>query len=81
MPDKYIAEMVMDRIAASKVYLKEKYTDMAPLTYYRQGKEQVPMHEYTRKNLEKLLVMLAKKGEKKTFAYIRNRFLKQVKQS
>ena len=27
MPDKYIAEMIMDRIAASKVYMGGEYTD------------------------------------------------------
>ena len=31
MPDKYVVEMFMDRIAASKVYQKEKYTDRSPL--------------------------------------------------
>ena len=75
MPVRYVIEMFMDRIAASKVYLGDAYTDSAPLAYYRQGKEQVPMHEYTRKNLERLLVMLAESGEKKTFAYIKHRFL------
>ena len=31
MPKKYIAEMVMDRIAASKVYMGKDYTDASPL--------------------------------------------------
>ena len=31
MPRRYVAEMVMDRIAASKVYLKDNYTDDAAL--------------------------------------------------
>ncbi len=77
MPNKYIAEMIMDRIAASKVYLGDAYTDSAPLEYYMQGTEEIPMHAYTRENLEKLLVMLKESGEKKTFHYIRRVFLKQ----
>lgn len=77
MPKKYIAEMIMDRIAASKVYLGENYTDRAPLEYYERGHEQVPMHEYTRRHLEHLLTMLAEQGEKKTFAYIKKHFLKK----
>lgn len=76
MPRRYIAEMVMDRIAASKVYLGEAYTDSSPLAYYRRGKRREPMHEYTRRNLEFLLCMLAERGEKKTFSYIKRRFLK-----
>ena len=30
MPDRYIAEMIMDRIAASKVYMGGEYTDRSP---------------------------------------------------
>lgn len=75
MPKKYIAEMLIDRIAAAKVYLGEAYTDAAPLNYYKLGRDPAPMHEFTRKNLEKLLKMLAEKGERYTFAYIKNIFL------
>lgn len=75
MPRKYIAEMVIDRIAASKVYLGKAYTDEAPLRYYQKGRDPAPMHEYTRKNLEMLLKMLAEKGEERTFSYIKNVFL------
>ena len=76
MPRRYIAEMVMDRIAACKVYLGDAYTDSSPLVYYQSRKEPAPMHEFTRKNLEFLLCMLAKKGEKRTFSYIKRKFLK-----
>lgn len=78
MPRRYIAEMVMDRIAACKVYMGEKYTDSSPLAYYKSRKEPAPMHEFTKKNLEFLLCMLAEKGEKKTFSYIKRRFLKKA---
>lgn len=77
MPDKYIAEMVMDRIAACKVYKGKDYTDSAPLAYFRHGAEQAPLHPYTRKKLDKFLAMLAEKGEKETFRYIREVFLKR----
>lgn len=75
MPRKYVVEMFMDRIAASKVYLKEDYTDAAPLAYYNKGKDLVPMHKKTKKLLEKLLYMLAKYGEEKTFRYIKKEVL------
>ena len=77
MPRKYIAEMIMDRIAACKTYQGTSYTQKSPLEYYRQGKDPAPLHEYTRKNLEMLLEMLAEKGETETFAYIKNVFLKK----
>lgn len=73
MPDPYIAEMFMDRVAASKVYNGSAYTDQDALTYYQKGAGRMEryLHPYTRKRLEKLLHMLAEKGEKETFAYIR----------
>ncbi len=79
MPDKYIAEMIMDRIAASKVYLGDKYTDDASLAYYYRGTDRAPLHPYTRKVLLELLEMLAREGEKETFRYIREEFLKKSK--
>lgn len=75
MPKRYIAEMVMDRIAACKVYWGKRYTDRGPLEYFLSGIEQVPMHEFTKKNLGFLLTMLAEKGEKETFRYIKQEFL------
>lgn len=77
MPAKYVAEMLMDRIAASKVYRGAAYTDLDPLRYFRAGKEVPVMHENTRKLLTRLLVMLAKYGEEKTFYYVKHKLLKK----
>lgn len=71
MPKKYVVEMFMDRIAASKVYKNKNYTDASPLEYYMSGKDVAPIHDDTRTLLEELLNMLAMKGEKSTFEYIR----------
>ncbi len=79
MPDRYIAEMIMDRIAACKTYQKDAYTDKSPLEYYLSGKDPAPLHPYTKKNLEYLLRMLAEKGEEKTFRYIKYVYLKKRK--
>ena len=76
MPDKYIIEMFMDRIAASKTYNKGKYTDDMPLKYYRKGNPDKYMEAHTRQLLEKLLVMLAEEGEEACFEYIRTRILR-----
>lgn len=81
MPDKYIAEMLMDRIAASKVYRGKQFTCKDPLAYYEQGRAHMEklLHPYTRKILEQMLTMYAEKGEKKTFRYIREGFLHKRK--
>ncbi len=79
MPDKYIAEMLIDRVSACKVYRKEKYTDKSPLEYYLSGKDPAPLHKKTKSMLEKYLNMLAKDGEQKTFAYIKRELKKSRK--
>lgn len=75
MPRKYVVEMFCDRIAASKVYLGKNYKDVSPLEYYEKGKHYYVMHEETAALLEKLLCMLAQKGEKETFSYIKNNII------
>ena len=71
MPLCYLVEMVMDRIAASKVYQGKDYTEASAWEYYCRGKDYLMMHPQTKHQLEYLLLMLKEKGEKKTFAYIR----------
>ena len=78
MPEKYVAEMLMDRIAASKVYKGDEYTDASPLEYFLGGIEKAPIHPETSALLERLLKMLAEKGEKETFAYVRRELLHKV---
>ena len=75
MPVKYVVEMFCDRVAASRNYNGDKYTDSFPLDYYNKGKTKYLLHEDTAALLEKLLTMLAEEGEDKTFAYIRREVL------
>lgn len=77
MPVRYVVEMFLDRIAASKVYKGKDYRDSDPLMYFNGGKGQYLMHKETEKLLEGLLKMLAGEGEAKTFAYIRMKVLKR----
>lgn len=79
MPEKYVVEMFMDRVAASKTYEKDNYTDSHPLMYYKSGNCDKLMHPETKALLEKLLIMLSKKGENDTFAYIRKEVLGRQK--
>lgn len=77
MPVKYVVEMFMDRIAASKTYKKDKYTDSSPLEYYNLTKDVIVIHPETRKLLETLLNMLAEQGEEAVFAYIKTEVLRK----
>ena len=72
MPVRYVVEMFLDRIAASKIYKGAEYRDTDPLAYFQGGQGQYLMHPETEALLEKLLRMLAEKGEKETFHYIRH---------
>ncbi|MCR4924065.1 MAG: DUF5662 family protein [Lachnospiraceae bacterium] len=77
MPDKYLAEMYVDRVAASKIYNKGKYKDDMPLKYFLKGKSRIVMEKSSKRMLEHLLRMLARDGEEKTEEYIRKRLLKK----
>ena len=76
MPRVFLVEMVMDRIAASKVYRGAAYTDADPLQYFETAHETVLMHEQTQRQLKFLLTMLKDEGEDKTFRFIREIVLK-----
>ncbi len=77
MPVKYVVEMFMDRIAAGKVYQGDKYTDACPLAYYERGLPIMILHPESKELLERMLRMLAERGEKETFAYIKKEILKK----
>ena len=77
MPRKYVAEMVMDRISASRNYLGDAYTNSQPLEYFMKSKEDLWfIHPQTKKELEALLRILNDHGEEKLLHYIKYRYLK-----
>ena len=61
MPIRYVAEMFIDRISASKNYQKEKYTDRSPIEYFEHGRGHY---------------LMAIKGEKATFSFVKYELLK-----
>ena len=77
MPVKFVAEMFCDRVAASKVYLKDAYTDASPWEYYDRGRDHYILHPETKELLEKMLLLLKDKGEDEAFAVIRKEILKK----
>ena len=76
MPRKYLVEMVMDRIAACRVYQGQAYTDASPLVYFDKSRDKELMHPELRRQLGHLLTMLRDRGEKETFRYLRRSVLK-----
>lgn len=76
IPPRYLAEMVMDRIAACKTYEGERYTDASPLAYLQRSRESHLLHPDSARKLAFLLTMLKERGEDETFAFIRNVVLK-----
>ena len=79
MPVKYVAEMFADRVAACKTYEKDRYTTMSPWRYYKKTKDYITIHPETRRLLERLLKMLAVRGEDEVYRYLR--YLIRVKKT
>ena len=76
MPIRYVCEMFIDLVSASKNYQKEKYTDKSALEYYEKSVDHYMIHPDTKAMLEYLLVMLSVKGEEYTYSYIKKEVLK-----
>jgi len=76
MPRRYVAEMIFDRVSASKVYRGEAYTEWDPYEYFLKGSEKAWfINEETKRQMAFLLKMWAEKGEDETIRYIRDVFL------
>lgn len=72
MPLKYLIEMFCDRVAASMIYLGDKYTDGAPLAYYESHRDENQFHEFTRNKLQMMLLILSEKGIDEYLQTIKN---------
>ena len=79
MPFQYVVEMFCDRVAASKNYRGEDYTDADAYNYYMKSKSHYIIHPETAKLLESLLKRLKDEGEEKTILYIRKNVLRNMK--
>lgn len=73
MPYRYVAEMFCDRVAASKIYQGKNFTEKHPIDYFMRSKATRLIHPETSDELELLLRMLEKDGEKRTFAFLKKR--------
>ncbi len=71
MPTNYVIEMFCDRVAASMIYQKEKYTDASALNYYLNGRHRIIIHPETDALIYHLLSYLAEHGLDETISYIK----------
>lgn len=71
MPTNYVIEMFCDRIAASQIYQKDKYTDESAYLYLMNGYPHIIMHENTLALLTALLCRVKDYGLDDTITYIR----------
>lgn len=78
MPARYLAEMICDRVAACKIYLKANYTDSSPLEYFEAKTDKEGMNRETCEQLRYFLTMLKDCGEKYTFNELK-KFVKAEK--
>jgi hypothetical protein len=75
MPKRYVAEMFCDRVAASRIYRGDAYTDADPYDYYIKGKQyghtNRMIHPETAAELEEMLRILKFDGEDAAISHIR----------
>ena len=77
IPPRFVVETFCDRVAASRTYKKEAYTDASPWEYYMGGHDHSNLHPDTERLLLGLLTMLKDEGEDAVFRYIRTEVLKK----
>lgn len=77
MPYRYVVESVCDRIAACKVYQKEKYTQASAFNYFCQSAERYYLHPKTRALLAEILQEVAENGEEATFCRLKKSLKKK----
>jgi hypothetical protein len=75
MPICYVVEMFCDRVAATKTYLKEDYTDNSPLEYYHRTRFYYMIEETTDNAILDMLEHLSLHGLDKTILYIKQKYL------
>ena len=76
MPVRYMLESVIDRICASKVYMKDKYDASSTLNFFINSKEYQVMNPKTVEQITYLLQYLKDNGEEKALAYYKSLYKK-----
>ncbi len=79
MPLNYLLEAACDKIAASKIYQKDKYTDASAYNYINSGMDKIFMGKENARRHLLLLEYLKDNGEEKALAYYKSLYKKWKK--
>lgn len=79
MPLNYLLEAACDKIAASKIYKKDKYTDSSAYDFLMNGRDQYFMGPENCRRHKLLLEYLKDNGEEKALAYYKDLYHKWKK--
>ena len=71
VPNRYVAESICDRLAATEIYNKNKNDKDGALNYFYKEGSHLPLSDKTRARLEYLLKYYVVKGPKETFKFIK----------
>ena len=71
MPNRYLAESICDRLAATEIYNGKNAKPEGALEYFYYEGNSSPMSSYTRKRMEYLLRYYVYKGPKALFKFIK----------
>lgn len=80
MPFNYFVEMVCDRVAACRIYEKDRYSNASALNYYLSRNDRYYMHPETAKALEAVLRDISLRGEDEVFADLRKKVMQWKKE-
>lgn len=72
MPARYLGEMICDRVAACRIYLKNDYTPRSALEYFERRTDVAYMHPDTAAELKQFLTMIAERGEEVAFKELKS---------
>ena len=81
MPLGSVAELLCDRIAASKTYKGKEYTDAHPLEYFLGGKATRTIHTETSDYIEGMLTLLRDEGESAMLKRLKRHLKKEGRHS
>lgn len=71
MPNRYLAESVCDRLAATEIYNGKNAKPDGALNYFINEKDRIPMSPSTRERLKYLLEYYVYKGPKELFKFMK----------
>lgn len=77
IPNKYIVEMFLDRIAATMIYQGKDFSNRSPLEYYNKTKDNMMINEQSKFKLEQMLLYLSEHTLMETLDFVKIEYIKK----